>query len=356
MNIMSAPPAPRVAVIVLTHDDYAQRYLPECYASLRAQRYPAGLFRVFIVNNGGGETARRAIWRTAPDAQLIENEENLGWTGGNNRAVADALAGPFEYVIVLNVDTVLDPRWLETLVDAADARPSQHILQSTIVLERTGAIQSIGNRIHYLGFGYCNGYGASLDTAGPVAMDYASGAAMLIKRGVFEAIGVFRQDYFIYYDDMEFCWRARLAGFNVGLVRESLCYHKYEFRERLAKLYYYERNRFLTLLTLERWATMLLTLPCLLLAETVMSVYWCAKGRGMVRWQLLRYFARPATWRIIRQRRREIAALRQRRDADIVGRFAGGIRFAEVDHPVLRYVINPLLTVYWMLARSLIVW
>ena len=348
---------PRVAVIVLTHEDYAQRYLRPCYESLHAQTYPAGQVRVFVVNNGGAEPNRRFIQQVAPDARLIDNETNAGWTGGNNRAIHEALEGPFDYFVMLNVDTVVHPEWLVSLVAAADAQPTRHILQSKIFVEGTGRVQSLGNRIQYLGYGYCNGYGDHHAANGHAApMDYASGAAMLVKRAVFETIGLFRQDYFIYYDDMEFCWRARLAGFNVGFVESSICYHKYEFRQRLTKLYYYERNRLMTLLTLERLGTLGLTAPCLLISEGLMSVYWLARGWGGVRLRILGHFLRPATWRVIRQRRRELRGLRTRRDADIVRHFSATISFSEIDHWLLRYVVNPLLSLYWAVAKRFIVW
>ena len=113
---------------------------------------------------------------------------------------------------------------------AADVQSDVHILQSTVLLGGGETLQTDGNRLHYLGYGYCGGYGRAR-TAPPkeTSIDYASGAAMLVKREVFEAVGLFRDEYFLYYDDMEFCWRARLAGFNVGIAASSICRHQYNF-------------------------------------------------------------------------------------------------------------------------------
>jgi GT2 family glycosyltransferase len=266
------------------------------------------------------------------------------------------LAEGFEYLIMLNTDTALAPSWLAALVEAADERPDAHILQSAILLYGSEAVNTLGNRIHYLGFGYCGGYGRQATTRPIPVIDYASGAAMLVKRAVFETIGLFREDYFAYYDDMEFCWRARLAGFNVELAERSVCYHKYRVEKPAQALYYLQRNRLMTFFTLPRLRTLCLTLPCLIVAEGVLTVYFIARGRGATQWQLLRFFLHPRTWRSIIANRRAIRRLRRRGDAEIVRGFAGTIAGSALDHPLLRYVFNPLLMAYWAMTRVFIVW
>jgi hypothetical protein len=348
---------PDVAVILLNHADYAQRYLVPCYESLRRQTYPRDRFDVFIVSNGVSEETRRFIRRAAPGARLLDNPRNLGWSGGNNRAIRVALAEGTEYVILLNIDTVAEPDWLERLLDDARRRPELHILQSKILLDGTGRINSLGNRIQYLGYGYCNGYGQEdRRPSPPMPVDYASGAAMLVRRQVFERVGLFWDQYHIYYDDVEFCWRARLAGFNVGFAESSVCHHRYDFRVRMDRLYHFQRNRLLTLLTLARVPTLLLIAPCLVVSEAVVALYLVSRGWGAAVWGVLKDFLRRDTWRLIRARRRDVGGLRVRRDAEIVGGFAAEIVFREVDHPLLRYVANPLLRLYWMLAKRLLRW
>ena len=116
------------------------------------------------------------------------------------------------------------------------------------------------------------------------------------------------------------------------------------------------RNRLLTLLTLEQFGTLLLIAPCLLVNECLLNSYLIVRGQGRMVWNVLTYFCRRSTWRIIVQRRREIRGLRQRRDMHVVQGFASRLVFAEIDSPVMRYVLNPLLAAYWALVRHLIVW
>lgn len=352
----SGAPRARVAVILVNCDGYAEQYLEDCYASLQAQTYPSDAFSIFLVNNGASLDPE-LVARMAPGVRVLENARNLGWGGGNNTAIKVGLREGIEHFVFLNMDTVVEPDWLGRLLDAAEAHPALHILQSTLLLHGTDRINSLGNRIQYLGFGYCNAYG---EPDAPAALgdtvDFASGAAMLVRRVVFETVGLFREDYFMYYDDMEFCWRARLAGFNVGLAEASRCHHKYNFRVRLHLLFYLERNRWLTLLTLPRRRSLALLAPCLLVSQLVVALVFVAHGRGQIVWQVIRYFAASRTWATIHRRRMEVSAYRVRSDAEIVARFAATIKFAEIDHPILRYLMNPALRAYWAVARRLIVW
>jgi GT2 family glycosyltransferase len=346
----------RVAVVLVNYLDYGRAYLADCYASLAAQTYPADRLTVFMVDNGTTPEIAALVGRLAPGARLLHNPVNLGWGGGNNTAIRVAMQEGVDYLVMLNMDTIVASDWLERLVEAAARKPDVHIFQSKLLLHGTTKLNSLGNRIHYLGYGYCNGYGREDAAASAMTVDYASGAAMLIRREVFERIGLFREDYFLYYDDMEFCWRARLAGFNVGLADQSVCHHKYDFTAKLGMVYYLERNRLLTVLTLERVPTLLLTAPCLIVSGVVVAACFIVRGWVQAVWELARYFSLRSTWRSILAHRRKIGALRVRKDAEIVRGFAGRIVFAEIDHPILRYLVNPLLQGYWAIIRIFIVW
>ncbi len=352
----------RVAVILVYYHQTTAADLAGCYASLRAQTYPQALTELFIVDNQSTPHSQAWIEQAAPAARRLASPDNLGWGAGNNLAIHVALEQRVDYFVFVNVDTVLDPDWLARLVDAADRNPALDILQSKIVLHGQHRIHSLGNRIHFLGYGYCLGYGQPdyevtvTSYAVPGKIDFASGAAMLVRRELFERVGLFCEDYFLYYDDLEFCWRARLAGARLGLVPDSICAHRYAFAQTLQFLYYLDRNRLLTLLTLPRKRSVLVIAPCLAIAELALTVYYARRGWGRVRWDVVRYFLRASTWRWIAQRRRHIARLRAVDDAGIVAQFAGQIQFAEIDNRLFRRLLNPMLWLYWSLARHLIRW
>lgn len=347
----------KVAVILVNAPDYAEKHLLECYQSLESQSYPRDLFEIFIVHNGVSRESKRLSEALAPRARFFEHERNEGWAAGNNKALGVALRENFEYFVILNLDTVVDPNWLRALVERADQEPTTHIFQSKILFYGTNQVHSLGNRIHFLGYGYCQGYGAEDSSSiSNGRLDFASGASMLVKRDVFERIGLFREEYFLYYDDLEFSWRARLAGFRVGLAPRSICYHKSRFNPEFPFLYDRERNRLLTLFTLERGRTLLLIAPCLLAAQIVTGIYLAAKGYGETEKELVRYFLQRSTWTFILKTRRQIDGIRRRKDCEIVRDFAGAIAFSEIQTAAFRLVVNPFLGLYWSVARRLVFW
>lgn len=346
----------KVAVLLVNYKDYAKRYLAPCYKSLLSQDYPRDLFEIFITDNSSTEESRASIRQIAPEARILSNTENLGWAGGNNTAIREALEIDFDYIVLLNMDTVTEKDWLIRLVEKADQRKDLHILQSKILLHGTRKINSLGNRIQFLGYGYCNGYGQEEPLPSRLPVDFASGAAMLVKREVFEKIGLFREEYFMYGDDLEFCWRARLAGYEVGLAEDSVCHHKYDFRKVVNSIGYLERNRLLTVLTLEKWQTLLMTLPALVLFQIGVLVYFTLRGKATEMAKTALYFLKPKTWKRIRKIRTEIGQLRVRKDSEVVRAFAGRIVFSEIRSVSFYLFVNPLLWAYWNVVRLFIIW
>lgn len=344
-----------VAVILLVHPGTVA-FIKDCAASLMCQTFPLPAGRLLVVLNGADAEVRGAMHEHLPTARWVELPRNVGWAAGNNAAIRLALAEGAQMVVLVNVDTVLDTQWLERLVAGAAAHPDRHILQSKILLHGTDRLNSLGNRIHYLGYGYCQGHGQQEARVQPERLDFASGAAMLVKREVFDAVGLFREEYFLYGEDLEFCWRAQLAGLNIGLIEDSICHHRYRFRRLPEQLYYRERNRLMTLLTLSRLRTLLVLAPCLLVAQVSVCGYGLAMGWGGGVWRLIRHFSHPKTWQAVRRTRQQICALRVRSDAEIIGHFAGAIKFPDFGGGVLRYVLNPCMQAYWWLVRGLIVW
>lgn len=351
-------PQPRVAVILVNYGGYAKKHLAACHEGLSKQSYPKERTTLFIADNSSSPESQEILRGIAPTARILPNRENGGWTGGLNTAIRVALKEGYDYFAILNMDTQLDKEWLRHLVEKAVQAKDLHILQSKIMISGTNKVNSVGNRIHFLGYGNCNGYGQpdSPSLASRYTMDYASGAALFVKRQVFEKIGLFREEYYIYYDDQEFCWRARLAGYNVGLAEKSVCYHDYDFQNILNSLCLAERNRLTTLLTLEKAGTLSLILPCLILVQTGSILYFTLKGRGPAMLQLLSHFLKKGTWRTILAERRENQRLRARTDSQVVRGFSGFIVFAEINSPIFRLLINPLLWAYWALVRRFILW
>ena len=356
---------PCVGIILINYRDYAARFLAECRASIQATDYPPDFLRVYIVDNAT-TTATTATLRTMfPEAVIIPNTENAGWGGANNIGAQRALADGCDSIVFLNMDTVVDSGWLRALTTAAERDPAIAIVQSKLLLHSTAhrdgvpRVNSLGNALHFLGFGFCMGYGQPDDgRAGTAVRDipYASGAALYVRGAVFHAIGGCNAEYFMYHDDLELCMKARLFGARIVLAPQSVVWHKYEFARSMRQVYWIERNRLRLLFECYRLPTLVLIMPPLLVMEigilgaSIFGGYAGAKLRSSA------YFCSPRAWRHIRAARRRVQALRTIPDSVLLRDAVGTIAFQEVANPVLTYVVNPLLAAYWRVARRCIWW
>lgn len=188
-------------------------------------------------------------------------------------------------------------------------------------------------------------------------MFYASGAGVLIRAKVLEEIGgLFDPSYFMYHEDVDLAWRARLTGYNVMLAPDSVIFHRYEFSKSIKKFYWMERNRHLTNLVCYRWRTLLLLMPVYLVMELGTLVFALKSGWGKEKMHSWAHFLKPSTWRWIGARRRLIQRSRKKSDHEMLGFMTGMIVNQEVEQPILTHVVNPVCRIYLFLLRTLVRW
>lgn len=158
---------------------------------------------------------------------VIRNEENLGYGGGNNIGIRSALSMGGEYVLILNPDVIIKKKSIEILKNILINNDQIGVVGPKI-LSPDGSIWSRGGKIDPIR------YSAGLIDYGSldrdvdkkiVDVDFVSGTAIMVKREVFEKIGLFDERYFLYYEDVDFCLRAKKAGFRVALVSSSRITH-----------------------------------------------------------------------------------------------------------------------------------
>ena len=174
-----------------------------------------------VADNGSEDGSVEAIRAAHPEAELIENGANLGFSGGYNRAIRRAFELGASWVVLLNNDAQLDPQALLALQDAAARRPAAGILAGRL-LEPDGRVQWAGQRVALLsGYsgrprGYGREDGPEFQVEGPV--ERAVGALMAVSREAVEAAGELDEDLFAYVEDVDWSLRIREAGFECILV------------------------------------------------------------------------------------------------------------------------------------------
>lgn len=251
---MSTPPL--VVVVVLTWNGRDDTLA--CLASLA--RDPYRPVRVVVVDNGSEDGTEEAVREGHPEAEVIRSEVNLGFAGGNNLGLDRALALGADHVLVLNNDVEVTPGAISALVGAVDHLPQAGAVNPKILFaDPPGHVWFAGARFDpRRGYnGRQRGYGR---TDGPafdarVETDRACGAALLVPRGVVQAVGGFDTDLFLYSEDTEWSLRARAAGYKLYVEPGAQVVHRVSRsaggESSPATLYYGVRN---TLVVCERHA------------------------------------------------------------------------------------------------------
>lgn len=181
---------------------------------------------------------------------FIETGKNLGYTGGNNIGIKQALKMGAEYVFILNPDTEIEPSCIGKLIELIE-KAGYGIAAPKIYFEDKKTIWYAGGILDLANvLGSHRGVDeidkGQYDREGET--DYATGAAMMIKNDVFQKIGFLNEKYFLYYEDSEFSFRAKRAGFKVGYVPAAIAYHANAKSTGLGSPlqdYYTTRNRML---------------------------------------------------------------------------------------------------------------
>jgi GT2 family glycosyltransferase len=265
---------PLVSIIIVNYN--GGDLLQDCLASIVRQDYPS--FEVFLVDNASTDTSLYQVETRFPQVKLIRSEVNRGFAAGNNLA-AEQVSGDF--LAFLNPDAVAEPDWLSELVYYLLANPAAGLATSKILLlSNPDRINTCGNQIHFTGIPSCRGWMQPADSMNQVEEVCAvSGAAFLIRAEVFKEIGGFDESFFMYAEDTDLSWRARLIGARCFFIPASVAYHRYEPRFSPEKSYYLDRNRYQVLLKNFHRKTLLILLPALALSEVITWGFAIVSGR-----------------------------------------------------------------------------
>jgi len=232
---------PRVSILVLNFD--GREFLEACVQAVENQTYRD--FELILIDNGSSDGSwefMQARWEG--QHRLVSTGKNLGFAEGNNEGLRVARGRD---IVILNNDTVVDDRWLEELVRAADAFPGYGMFASQIrVLSDPGRLDTIGIALYRDGMSRGYGHG-DLVTAHDTACEVfaPSGCGALFRRQLLDRVGFFARDFFAYHEDVDLGFRARLAGDRCWYVPTSVVHHhgsRTAGRYSSFKAYLVERN------------------------------------------------------------------------------------------------------------------
>ncbi len=274
----------------------------------------------------------------SPSVRVLRAGVNLGYTRGANLAAAEAHG---EWLFFLNPDSLAERDCLQRLLEAVDA--ADVAVVGAQVLLPDGRVNAGENPVNLAGVSWSGGYGRHREH-GP-ARDTAavSGAALLVRREAFLAVGGMCPLFFMYVDDTDLAWRMRLSGRRVRYAPEAVVVHDYEFEKGAHKWFYLERNRWCALLANLRFSTLALLAPVLAMTELVVLVR--ALCEGWTREKLRAWVSLLVKAPELIRWRRAVQAVRSVSDYEVLGLFTAGIETDLIETRMPRWV-NPCMECY----------
>lgn len=286
---------PLVSVIILNYN--GGDFLKRCVESVINTEYEN--FEIILVDNCSTDgSLEDVISQFGHDAKLhvVKNSLNLGFAEGNNIGLRHAKGA---YIVLLNNDTEVEKDWLKEAIKVAGSDEKIAIVQSKLFfLHDRETLESAGSYIDRCGFGFERGFVKSKDLYKSVdEVFYANGAAVTIKRSTIEKtnynriFSIFDPDYFFAYEDVDLCWRMKLAGYKTVVAPNSIVYHQRSKTTSRAKeklVFHHCKNRVMTLIKNYSLRNLLVYLPILITLELNRAADHLMKGRSITTLAILR--------------------------------------------------------------------
>jgi GT2 family glycosyltransferase len=331
---------PVLDAVVVAHGD--EPALAACLTTVLASH--GVVVRVALVDNG---CTRPDLDELCADDRvtLIRPGTNLGFAAGCNHGAA-ALDG--DVVVLLNSDATVDPCALRHLADGLGLGVGM-TTACVLLADAPDVVNAAGVAVHPLLLSWADGWGDAVDRhREPRDVASASGAALAVPRSLWEELGGFDEELFLYGEDVELSLRVWQQGLRVRYLPAARVWHAYAFDRNAAKRYYLERNRWRLLLTVLETKTLLLLSPVLVPFELALLL-------AAVRDRAVKAKLRAALWNLKHLRstlRRRALVQRSRRlsDAALVG-----VLHPQLDSPALQApgveVVSVLVHAYWSRVR-----
>lgn len=373
---------PKAAIIYLTyHGKDSYEDITRCFRSLKNIDYPLDRLELICVENPSTHGASWPFiekeWKPLsergefPRLTLIRNREDGGYSGANVVGMKEAARLGCAYAFLLNQDADVDPKFLRAAVERAERDQKVGFVQSLILLGNDrDRVNSVGNRYHFLGFGYAGGYSwtktRALDflekekAAGNRDLEVPtfSGAAVLVRVAMAEEIGLFDPRFYMYHEDIDAAFNGRIHGWKSVIEPSSVVYHYYQFAKSIRKFYWMERNRFVVNLTYYKAATLLLLLLPFLAVELISFAFSVRSGWWREKLKAWGFFLKPSAWAWVLARRRKAQGARLITDREFFRWAEARILFQEGDASgsFMTRVANPLMDAAWRILYFLIRW
>lgn len=221
---MSAPTSPLVSVILVNFRGAEQTI--EAVTGLDALDWPSDKLEIIVVDNDSQDGSFDTLRAALPHARVVQAGSNLGFAGGCNLGVREASG---DVVAFLNSDARPDEAWLRSGVATLFGEPDIGAVACKVLDWEGQQVDYVDAALTWFGKGYKPFVGERATGLGKQAKDvlFGTGSAMLVRRDVYDALGGFDDDFFMFYEDVDFGWRLNLRGWRYRYEPTSVAYHRH---------------------------------------------------------------------------------------------------------------------------------
>lgn len=259
---------PLVSIVIANWN--GRSWLSHCLSSLARQTFTD--FEVIVVDNGSSDDSVAWLLAHWPDVRLVRLKLNLGFAAANNLGIRAARG---RFIVTLNNDTLAEPDWLAQMVTAVSTPDIGMVAAKILVWNDPAMLDSTGIEVDLAGMAWNRGDGQPADTVFAAEVFGPNAAAALYRREMLEQIGLFDEDFFAYYEDVDLAWRARRAGWRCVYAAEAQIRHWHSAtggQNKPFKAYLLGRNRVWCLVKNYPWPALLWRAPLLLLYDGLIGL------------------------------------------------------------------------------------
>jgi len=263
-----------ISIIILNYN--GEKFLENCIESIFKETKLA--YEIIIVDNNSPDKSGEKLSKKIETCNFILNKKNVGVSEGLNIGIKNANG---KYVVLLNNDLIVAPKWLDYLLEAYKKNGEGLYQPKFLKMNDKKIIDSAGNLINIFGFGFSREKGKedysqynSIEEIG-----FAAGTCLFCSKKIFDKIGFLDEKFFAYNEDLDLGWRAKLLNYKSYYVPKSIAYHhgSAQWKWSGEKFYLLERNRWIVLLSNYNFITIIRLLPALLIIEIALLVFFTKK-------------------------------------------------------------------------------
>ena len=338
---------PTLSVLVVTFNE--RELIERCLPALVEQLGDGD--ELIVADNCSADGTAEAVERLAPSATVLRMPSNDGYMPACN-AAAERASG--DVLVTLDADTIPAPGFCDAIRSPAANGRGWAGWMGLVTMGDGRLINTSGGVSHFTGLSWAGQVGEPLDAARPEPREvsFLSGTCLAITREAWRRDPGFAPDYFLYFDDVDWCFRARLGGGRIGVEPSARVDHLYDFTKRRVKWRLLERNRWATVIRTYPRELLLLVLPALLVAEA--GLHAIALRQGWLR-EKLRADADVLRWlpRLVRERR-AIQARRTISAAEFADHLTADLSSPYFGDVGRSRVLGAALRGYWAAVRRLL--